>query len=108
MKDGRNASDVCGIDSYFSVTNDDEDDYGTYTLTFNIEFTHDNDTVYFAHSYPYTYSDLQVRWSGGTSGLDDSVNLLFLIRPGLLDGHSEASHQIEILQIEAAVSVTGG
>ncbi|XP_037882975.1 cytosolic carboxypeptidase Nna1 isoform X2 [Glossina fuscipes] len=31
----------------------------SYTLTFNIEFSHDNDTVYFAHSYPYTYSDLQ-------------------------------------------------
>lgn len=41
-------------------TNDEEDEYGTYTLTFNIEFNHDNDTVYFAHSYPYTYSDLQV------------------------------------------------
>uniref|UniRef100_A0A336MBI9 CSON013163 protein n=1 Tax=Culicoides sonorensis TaxID=179676 RepID=A0A336MBI9_CULSO len=31
----------------------------SFTLTFNIEFEHDNDTVYFAHSYPYTYSDLQ-------------------------------------------------
>lgn len=41
-------------------TNDEEDEYGTYTLTFNIEFNHDNDTVYFSHSYPYTYSDLQV------------------------------------------------
>jgi len=29
-----------------------------YTLTFSIQFTNDNDTVYFAHSYPYTYSDL--------------------------------------------------
>lgn len=43
-----------------SVDNDDEEsDY--YTLTFNIDFQHDNDTVYFAHSYPYTYTDLQVR-----------------------------------------------
>uniref|UniRef100_A0A1B0CST1 Peptidase M14 domain-containing protein n=2 Tax=Lutzomyia longipalpis TaxID=7200 RepID=A0A1B0CST1_LUTLO len=39
--------------------NDDDDENGSYTLTFNIEFQHDNDTVYFAHSYPYTYSDLQ-------------------------------------------------
>lgn len=31
----------------------------SFTLTFNIEFDYDNDTVYFAHSYPYTYSDLQ-------------------------------------------------
>lgn len=44
----------------FSPTNDDEDENATYTLTFNIEFPHENDTVYFAHSYPYTYSDLQV------------------------------------------------
>lgn len=42
----------------FSSTNEDDD--STYTLTFNIEFPHDNDTVYFAHTYPYTYSDLQV------------------------------------------------
>lgn len=28
-------------------------------MSFNISFKHDNDTVYFAHSYPYTYSDLQ-------------------------------------------------
>ncbi|KAI4462564.1 cytosolic carboxypeptidase [Holotrichia oblita] len=30
-----------------------------YTLSFTLEFPHDDDTVYFAHSYPYTYSDLQ-------------------------------------------------
>ena len=29
-----------------------------YTLTFRVQFNNDNDTVYFAHSYPYTYSDL--------------------------------------------------
>lgn len=50
---------IC-ISGYRSCDNDDEEsDY--YTLTFNIDFPHDNDTVYFAHSYPYTYSDLQVR-----------------------------------------------
>lgn len=40
----------------------DDDDSGnicSFTLTFNVEFQYDNDTVYFAHSYPYTYSDLQ-------------------------------------------------
>jgi cytosolic carboxypeptidase protein 2/3 len=31
----------------------------SFTLTFNIEFQHADDTVFFAHSYPYTYSDLQ-------------------------------------------------
>lgn len=46
--------------AFYRVSNDDDDDYGYFTLTFNIEFPHDNDTVYFAHSYPYTYSDLQV------------------------------------------------
>ena len=29
-----------------------------YTLTFRVQTNNDNDTVYFAHSYPYTYSDL--------------------------------------------------
>ena len=38
---------------------DDHNNICSYTLTFNVEFQHDNDTVYFAHSYPYTYSDLQ-------------------------------------------------
>lgn len=33
--------------------------YGSYySLTFEVEFKHDFDTVYFAHCYPYTYSDL--------------------------------------------------
>ena len=30
-----------------------------YTLTFSAQFQYDQDTVYFAHCYPYTYSDLQ-------------------------------------------------
>lgn len=32
-----------------------------YALTFTQTFTHDGDTVYLAHCYPYTYTDLQVR-----------------------------------------------
>ncbi|XP_045593717.1 uncharacterized protein [Procambarus clarkii] len=36
-----------------------EDDAPSYTLTFNVTFPHDNDTVYIAHCYPYSYSDLQ-------------------------------------------------
>jgi len=28
-----------------------------FTLTFTITFLHDDDEVYFAHCYPYTYSD---------------------------------------------------
>lgn len=50
--------------NYHQVLIDDFDDDETgnissYTLTFQVEFQHENDTVYFAHSYPYTYSDLQ-------------------------------------------------
>jgi len=30
-----------------------------YTLTWSVTFDHDSDVVYFAHSYPYTYTDLQ-------------------------------------------------
>ncbi|CAO1376261.1 unnamed protein product [Diamesa serratosioi] len=41
------------------MDDDDHNNICSYTLTFNVEFDHDNDTVYFAHSYPYTYSDLQ-------------------------------------------------
>lgn len=39
--------------------NPDEEQPSTYTLTFTLEFPHDKDIVYLAHSYPYTYSDLQ-------------------------------------------------
>merc|ERR1719379_338635 len=31
-----------------------------YTLTFTVSFNHDGDTVYFAHCFPYTYTDLQL------------------------------------------------
>jgi hypothetical protein len=35
------------------------DGYGSlyYALTFEIVFKYDNDTVFFAHCYPFTYSD---------------------------------------------------
>ncbi|XP_054728956.1 cytosolic carboxypeptidase Nna1 isoform X2 [Anastrepha obliqua] len=54
----------CGTNIAYYRNDDDtpseeEEENCSYTLTFNIEFQHDNDTVYFAHSYPYTYSDLQ-------------------------------------------------
>eukprot|EP00961_Rhodomonas_salina_P302715 3940947-Rhodomonas_salina.7 len=32
---------------------------GSYTMHFSVHFQHENDTVYFAHCYPYTYRDLQ-------------------------------------------------
>ncbi|KAH8392975.1 hypothetical protein KR200_007204, partial [Drosophila serrata] len=46
-------------ESASNSANEDDEDNSTYTLTFTIEFEHDADTVFFAHSYPYTYSDLQ-------------------------------------------------
>ncbi|XP_046395791.1 cytosolic carboxypeptidase 2-like [Ischnura elegans] len=51
----------CGENiSYFRNNSLDEDDLPpSYTLTFNIEFPYDGDTVFLAHSYPYTYSALQ-------------------------------------------------
>lgn len=33
-----------------------------YSLTWTFTFPNANDTCYFAHCYPYTYSDLQVRY----------------------------------------------
>ena len=38
----------------------DEEDGYSYTLTFSINFPHDNDTVYLAHCYPYTYRLAQI------------------------------------------------
>ena len=31
---------------------------GYYTLSFNYKFQHDDDTVYFAYAFPYTYQDM--------------------------------------------------
>ncbi|KAF5302931.1 hypothetical protein FQA39_LY02111 [Lamprigera yunnana] len=51
----------CGDNiAYYCNDMIDEVDQGlTYTLTFVVEFPYDNDTVYFAYSYPYSYTDLQ-------------------------------------------------
>ncbi|XP_068230422.1 cytosolic carboxypeptidase 2-like isoform X3 [Palaemon carinicauda] len=43
----------------FDSDDDGEDDAPSYTLTFNVTFPHDHDTVYIAHCYPYSYSDMQ-------------------------------------------------
>ncbi|XP_034487893.1 cytosolic carboxypeptidase Nna1 isoform X1 [Drosophila innubila] len=56
---GNNISYYRNDDESNNNTNEEEEDNSSYTLTFTIEFEHDDDTVYFAHSYPYTYSDLQ-------------------------------------------------
>ena len=51
----RAGSDVC----YYQNSMKRKSAGHYYTLTFKVQFTNDNDTVYFAHSYPYSYSDLQ-------------------------------------------------
>ena len=43
---------------YFFRNGEDESN-ATYTLSFNVEFPHEDDCVFLAHSYPYTYTDLQ-------------------------------------------------
>ncbi|XP_055844593.1 cytosolic carboxypeptidase Nna1 isoform X3 [Episyrphus balteatus] len=55
----RCGENICYYRNDDENSNEEDEDNGSYTLTFNIEFPHDDDTVYFAHSYPYTYTDLQ-------------------------------------------------
>ncbi|XP_050714852.1 cytosolic carboxypeptidase 2-like isoform X2 [Eriocheir sinensis] len=43
----------------YDSDDDGEDDAPSYTLSFNVTFPHDHDTVHLAHCYPYSYSDLQ-------------------------------------------------
>ncbi|XP_066142700.1 cytosolic carboxypeptidase 2-like isoform X2 [Euwallacea fornicatus] len=53
----------CGQNiTYFcneNVASEDPDQPQTYTLTFTLTFPHEEDEVYVANCYPYTYSDLQ-------------------------------------------------
>ncbi|CAG9819492.1 unnamed protein product [Phaedon cochleariae] len=53
----------CGHNiSYFcneNVTPEEPDQQMTYTLTFTVKFPHDDDEIFLANCYPYTYSDLQ-------------------------------------------------
>ena len=50
----RHGQDVC----YYQNSMKRKNPGYYYTLTFSAQFKHDNDTVYFAHCYPYTYTDL--------------------------------------------------
>jgi hypothetical protein len=45
--------------SLFSAPNNSTN---MYSLTWTCKFPNNNDTYYFAHCYPYTYSDLQVKY----------------------------------------------
>jgi hypothetical protein len=49
-----------GSDVYYGPNSIKRGKQQTYfTLTFTMEFPHNDDTVHLAHCYPYSYSDLQ-------------------------------------------------
>jgi len=54
---GKTWERTCGEVSYFKNSYS-EGEKSLYTLSFSYTFEHAEDTVYFAHSYPYTYSEL--------------------------------------------------
>ncbi|XP_076642435.1 uncharacterized protein LOC143353191 [Halictus rubicundus] len=50
----------CGDNiAYYRNDSSSDEEKEKHTLTFNVSFPHDRDTVYLAHCYPYTYTDLQ-------------------------------------------------
>jgi hypothetical protein len=49
---------ACGVDAP-QQTDKKKRDESRFTLSFEVEFPHDHDTVYLAHCFPYTYRDLQ-------------------------------------------------
>ncbi|XP_043267554.1 cytosolic carboxypeptidase 2-like [Venturia canescens] len=49
----------CGDNITYYKNDSSDEEKEKHTLTFNITFPHDQDTVYLAHCYPYTYTDLQ-------------------------------------------------
>jgi cytosolic carboxypeptidase protein 2/3 len=49
----RGGTDIC----YYQNSMKRKNQGYYYTLTWSHTFEHDHDTVYFSHSYPYTYTD---------------------------------------------------
>ncbi|XP_016840121.1 cytosolic carboxypeptidase 2 isoform X2 [Nasonia vitripennis] len=49
----------CGENISYYKNDSSDEEKEKHTLTFNIYFPHDQDIVYLAHCYPYTYTDLQ-------------------------------------------------
>ncbi|XP_046625270.1 cytosolic carboxypeptidase 2 [Neodiprion virginianus] len=49
----------CGDNITYYKNDSSDEEKEKHTLTFNLSFPHDQDTVYLAHCYPYTYTDLQ-------------------------------------------------
>ncbi|XP_014804271.1 PREDICTED: cytosolic carboxypeptidase 2-like [Calidris pugnax] len=52
---------------YYRGAEEKEEEPATFRLSWTVRFPHDSDTCFFAHSYPYTYSDLQ-RYLAGLAG----------------------------------------
>uniref|UniRef100_A0A8C3KM90 Cytosolic carboxypeptidase 2 n=1 Tax=Calidris pygmaea TaxID=425635 RepID=A0A8C3KM90_9CHAR len=52
---------------YYRGAEEEEDEPAAFRLSWTVRFPHDGDTCFFAHSYPYTYSDLQ-RYLAGLAG----------------------------------------
>ena len=48
------------LEYQFSFRVDDNKERNYYSLHWTCTFPNESDTYYFAHSYPYTYTDLQV------------------------------------------------
>lgn len=46
-----------------------------HTLTFRYTFEHENDTVFFAHFYPYTFTDLE-KYLARTTAIDEHKKIL--------------------------------
>eukprot|EP00347_Sterkiella_histriomuscorum_P004799 403359053 len=65
-----------------------------YTLTFSYEFQYDDDIVYFAYCYPYTYTDLQEELNRISN---DPIKSQFCARKTLCQ--SVAENKIEMLTI---------
>jgi hypothetical protein len=84
----------CGANiKYYRNNIRSEDENGNarslYSLTWTCRFANENDTYYFAHCYPYTYSDLQV-----------SINVLFF---GLSKNGPESSRKLFVIATRASV-----
>jgi hypothetical protein len=69
-------------------------DEAKFTLSFEIEFPHDFDTVYLAHCYPYSYRDMQEH----LDSLDANVKRRKFIRRRVLT-RTIANNDLEVITI---------
>lgn len=74
-----------------------------YSLTWTCKFPNDNDTYYFAHCYPYTYSDLIV-----SRDLELRKKFVSAFVLGLSEWHTERCAEEPVLQAESAVPIVSG